>query len=487
MVEDSKENREKCICSKCPSFPEGCKGETLYCTGKNSKCDIRSRGCICNICPVYFENKLNNIYFCLKERVGESNILMRKKGLKEDPSFYNSVVHIKEMAAKAKSIVTSMGSLKEMPFSFDDLHFIPAQVNKIPLNKEEKINTEVIIGSESKKPLRVSSPILISGMSYGAVSKKVRLIISQAAKALKIGFNSGEGGATKEELDLASDYLIGQYSTGRFGINEESIKSFAAIEIRFGQGAYPGKGSFLPADKVIPDIAKVRGLKKGESANSPAHHSDMTNLEEIRKKVSWLRELTKGIPIGAKIGCGNIEKDVKALVEAGVDFIALDGFGGGTGATDLYVRENVGIPIIAALPRAFKALQNLKAKDKITLIAGGGLRSSADFTKCLALGADAVYIATAALIAINCEQYRICHTGLCPTGITTNNPALVKELDLEEGIRKLSNYILLSTQEIANFSRILGKDDISKIDIDDIISLNENLSAITSIKGLGIK
>lgn len=183
-------------------------------------------------------------------------------------------------------------------------------------------------------------------MSFGAVSKNVRLVIAQVASNLKIAFNSGEGGILDDELSTARDYLIAQYATGRFGINEDMLKHAAAIEIRFGEGAYPGKGSYLPASKVTPEIAKIRGLRSGEAAYSPAHHTDITTTQELKEKVSWLRDLTGGIPIGAKLGCGNVEKDIRVLVDAGVDFIALDGFGGGTGATDLYVRENVGIQFL---------------------------------------------------------------------------------------------------------------------------------------------
>jgi glutamate synthase domain-containing protein 2 len=210
----------------------------------------------------------------------------------------------------------------------------------------------------------------------------------------------------------------------------------------------------------------------------------MTTPEEIKEKISWLRKATGGVPIGAKIGCGDVEADIQVLVDAGVDFVALDGFGGGTGATEKYVRENVGIPIIAALPRAVRFLRKLAAKDDISLIAGGGLRTSADFAKCLALGADAVYIATSALIAINCQQYRICHTGICPSGVTTHSPVLAKQLGLEAGVRNLSNFIGTSTEEIANLTRVVGKDDVRKLDLGDLVSLNKDLALITGARWL---
>ncbi|MGZ7049581.1 MAG: glutamate synthase-related protein [Methanobacterium sp.] len=481
-IEDSKENRNKCACPYCPSYPHDCNGDVLYCANGKSRCDIEPEGCICNTCPVYFEYELNGLYYCNKDELGHDKISMRKKGSNEDDSFYQDIVNIKEMAATGSSTVSSMGSLKKLPFSLNDLHFIPAQVQKIPLNSDEDVNTEVKIGPESKKPFKVTSPLMISGMSFGAVSKNVRLVIAKTAQKLKIAFNSGEGGILPEEIEIAGNQMIVQYSTGRYGINEEILKSASAVEIRFGQGAYPGKGSFLPAEKITREIAEIRGIEKGEPSYSPASHYDMRNPEDIKNKVNELRKITGGAPIGAKIGCGNVEKDLEILLNSKVDFIALDGFGGATGATDLYVRENVGIPITAALPRAHRYLDELGVRDKVTLIASGRLLSSADFAKCLALGADAVYLGTAALIAIGCEQYRICYTGMCPTGITTQNPQLMKQLNVDDGVRKLTNFINISNKEIANLARIVGKNDVNLLDKDDLVSMNKLSSSITGVR-----
>jgi glutamate synthase domain-containing protein 2 len=481
LVQDSEENREKCICKKCPSYPRRCEGDILYCALGASGCHIDVKGCICNFCPVYANNKLEGLYFCDKQYVGTGRNLMRKRSPSEDLETYGSIVDIKDRGSGV-SVVRSMGSQKKLPFSLKDLHFIPAQVYRMPLNRDEKVDTKVIIGPKAKKPLTLSTPIIISGMSYGAVSKNVKLVIARVAKKLGIGFNSGEGGIIKEDLEIARDYLIGQYASGRFGVSEGILSSVAAIEIKFGQGAYPGKGSYLPAEKIPSDVARVRGLEFGEASYTPARHPDMSYSKEIRGKVSWLRSLVDGRPIGAKIGCGEIEKDIEKLVEAKVDFISIDGFGGGTGATNSYIRENVGIPLAAALPRAYNHLCELGLKERITLIAGGGLRDSADFARCLALGADAVYIGTAALIAINCEQYRICHTGLCPTGVTTHNPALTKQLDVEKGVKKLSNFINISTEEIANLARIIGKNDLKTLCMDDLISLDRDLAEITGAR-----
>lgn len=485
-VQDNGDNRKKCICAKCPSFPHDCSGEILYCSKGKSQCDINARGCICPGCPIYTENNLSDLYYCNQEQIDGSKNFMRKKRSDENEKFYHDLVSIKNISFQEEHHVSSMGSRRALPFSLNDLHFIPAQVYTMPLNQEEYVNTKIIIGPNAAKPLKLNSPILISGMSFGAVSKKVKLVISQAAKKLGIGFNSGEGGILEADY-LAKEFLIGQYATGRFGINDQALKSVAAIEIRFGQGAYPGKGSFLPAKKMTAEVAKIRGLKPGDPAYSPAHHPDMHTPKDIAKKISWLKHLTGGVPVGAKIGCGNIEQDIKMLVDAGIDFLSIDGFGGGTGATETYARENVGIPLYAALPRAVKTLSELNAKKRISLIAGGGLRFAGDFAKCLALGADAVYIGTAALIAINCQQYRICHTGLCPTGITTHNPELTKQLNVEAGVQKLANFIQTSTQEIASFTRIVGKNDINLLNSDDLISLEKDLAVITGLKWLNGK
>ena len=484
MIKDSIENRKKCVCPKCPSYALDCQGEVLYCAVGKSKCAIKIKACLCNICPIYFENKLKNIYFCDKDSLQGSRNLMRQRRAKEDADFYKTVRQIKEIANSGKSVVEAMGSRKKIQFSFDNIHFIPAQIHKIPLNQGEKVKSEVVIGPQSRKPLKISSPIMISAMSFGAVSRSVKLVIAEVARKLKIGFNSGEGGMLQEEIEKASDYIIGQYATGGYGLNENALKKISAIEIRFGQGAYPGRGSYLPSEKITSEIAEVRNLKLGEASYSPAHHFDILNLKDLKNKIYYFKKVTNGIPIGAKIGCGNVEKDIKVLVEAEVDFIVLDGFGGGTGATDISWRDNVGIPIIAALPRAFNYLNKLNAKKRITLIASGGLRTSADFAKCMALGADAVYVGTAALIAINCEQYRICQTGLCPTGIATQNPALEKQIILKEGIKKLANFINISTEEISSVTRSVGKNAIKNLEIDDLIALDKNLASLTGIKWL---
>ena len=483
-IPDTVENAASCICPRCPSFPEDCNTETLYCARGESQCEIVVKGCTCAGCQVYRRYEMEGLYFCDKT-IDQAGNLTRKKRLGEEDTNYQQMVGIKQMARTGKSIVCSMGSRKRFPFSFDDLHFVPAQISRTPLEREDRVTTEVTIGPQARRPLKVSSPIVISGMSLGATSRNVKLVVSKASSMLGIAYNSGEGGILEEEFRSAPNQIIAQYPTYTTLIDSEILRKVVAVEIRFGQGAYPGQASILPDSKILTVPADARGIGGVEQAYSPAHHHDMKTAEDIRNKVTWLREETRGVPIGAKIGCGSIEADVEILVESGVDFIALDGFGGGTGGTEQYVRENVGIPIIAGLPRASRLLKKLGHQNDVTLVAGGGLRSSADFAKCLSLGADAVYIATAALIAINCEQYRLCHTGLCPTGVTTHNRLLAGQLDVQKGVEKLFNFVKVSTDEVASFTRIVGKDDIKMLDTDDLVSTTEQLAKMTATRWLG--
>jgi glutamate synthase domain-containing protein 2 len=485
-VPDTPENRSQCICPQCPSFAGGaCREEILYCSTGASICEIKPLGCICTGCPVYDEYHLKALYFCDKREIGEIGRKVRKQRAAEGDDIYRSMIGIKIIADTGRGITVAMGSQKRLPFTLDDLHFIPAQVHRIPLNREDPVSTRVTIGPGAGRPLALPTPILVSGMSYGAVSRHLKLAIAGASAKLGFGFNTGEGGILEEELETAPGTLIMQYSTGRFGITGEKLKRAAAVEIRFGQGAYPGKGSYLPAGKITPDISRIRGLKDGEAAYSPAHHPDMGNAGEIREKIAWLKSLTGGVPVGAKIGCGDVEGDVTDLARAGADFIALDGFGAGTGATDLTVRENVGIPLLAALPRADRVLRSLGMREGITLIGGGNLRTPADFAKCLALGADAVYIGTAAVIAVNCEQYRICHTGRCPTGVTSQDPVLEDQLDVGKGIERLCNFIRVSTEEMAGLARVTGKRDVGDLDTTDLVSMRQELAGIVGCAWIG--
>lgn len=408
---------------------------------------------------------------------------MRKPFPYEEPESYKLLSEIDQIAQTGASTVVSMGSQKKIPFSLDDFNFVPAQIAKIPLNSNQPINTAVTIGPHAKKPLTVSSPIMFSAMSYGAVTKNVRLILTQVASNLNLAVNTGEE-LVLPEVELATPNLIVQYSTVRTGLTEEILKSASAVEIRFGQGAYPGWRSLLPAAKIPDDIRQLRGLAPGQDEHDLASHPDIQNPAELAAKIRYLKGITDGVPVGAKIGCGNIEADLEILVSCGVDFVSLDGFGAGTGATERFARENLGIPLIVAISRARRYLAKTGNTDKVSLIAGGGLRTSADFAKCLALGADAIYTGTATLIALGCQQYRICHTGNCPRGVTSSKPELSKLLDVAEGVRRLTNFVKVSTAEMANIARIVGKYDLRLMDIEDLVALKRDAAQATGVRWL---
>ena len=248
---------------------------------------------------------------------------MSKPDFDVKDEFQSKVAEIKYMADKGTSMLCSMGSTKKMPYSLNELHFVPAQIYKIPLNTDEEVNLKTVIGPLAKKPLNFSSPIMFSGMSYGAVSRNVRLVLAKVASNLNLGLNSGEDFVLPEEIEVASRNLIIQYSTGNFRAPDDVFKKISGVEIRFGQGAFPGWESLLPAEKIPLEIAKQMGFKEGEAMHTPAHHPDIRNEGELREKIMWLKELTGGVPVGAKIGCGNVEEDVEILAKAALTLLRL--------------------------------------------------------------------------------------------------------------------------------------------------------------------
>ncbi len=386
------------------------------------------------------------------------------------PLDYKKMVDIKKTATLNESLHEGMGSLKHVPAGFDMLNFLPAQLYTLPLVAEESVNTKVVVGSRTKHPMELETPIMISGMSFGALNKEQKIALAKASTIAGTASNTGEGGMLDEEREAAK-YLTLQYSTGRFGVWEERLKQADSIEFRVSQSAYPATGSLVPASKVTKAIAKARGIEPGTEARSPARHMDINSPEDLKQKIAWLREITGEKPIGIKIAGGHVEKDLDVVVYAEPDYIVVDGFGGGSGAPPNYIKDNVGLPLINFLPRAHRYLAEMGFRDKVALIAAGGLRTSGDFAKCLALGADAVYIATAALWSMSCEYYRICETNQCPTGTTTLDPDLMQRFDANRGATKLAHFITVSTAEIAGIARAVGKGDVHDLDLQDLVAL----------------
>ena len=388
---------------------------------------------------------------------------------------------IKAIQDRVKKVPISSGrSNKWGKISWDDLVFIPAQLNKRPIDYyQEKIEVKTVIGKNSKKPIGLETPIIIGAMSFGAISKEAKIALAKASILAGTIENTGEGGMLPEEREFSKNLIV-QYSTGRFGITEEILKKADAIEIKIGQGAKPGQGGLLPAEKVTDEIAEVRKIEKGKDIHSPAYHLDIKNIDDLRKKVEWLREITGGVPIIIKLAAGDIENDVRLAVKANPDIIAIDGMEGGTGAAPEVMLNEVGIPTVAALVKAREVLD--KAGSKLELWIGGGLNKGGDFAKALALGAEAVFCATPLLIAMGCIQCRLCYQGKCPKGIATQEPELRKNLNVEEASKNVANYIKNCTEEIKMIAGACGENNIHNLSKDDLRALNSEIAKITKIK-----
>ncbi len=388
---------------------------------------------------------------------------------------------IKEIKKRVNRVPVSGGRSNKLGrISFDDLVFLPAQLVKKPVDYfKEEVSAKTVIGKRSKKPVELETPIVIGAMSFGALSREAKTALAKASTLAGTMENTGEGGMLPEEREFSKKLII-QYSTGRFGITEEILKKADAVEIKIGQGAKPGQGGLLPKEKVTDEIAKVRNIPIGKDIHSPAYHLDIEAIEDLKKKVDWLRELTEGVPIIIKLGAGDVENDVKLAVKANSDIIAIDGLEGGTGAAPEVMLNEVGIPTIAALVKARETLDKIGAKQELWI--GGGLNKGGDFAKALSLGADAVFVAFPLLIAMGCTYCQQCYLGKCPKGITTQDPELRKNLNIEEAARNISAYIKNSTQEIKMVAGACGENNIHKLNKGHLRALNPEIAKISGIK-----
>jgi len=388
---------------------------------------------------------------------------------------------IKQIQDRTKKVPISSGrSNKWGKISFDDLVFVPAQLNKKPVDYyKEKISSKTIVGKFSKKPIEIKTPIVIGAMSFGAISKEAKIALAKASKLAGTIENTGEGGMLPEEREFAEKLII-QYSTGRFGINEEILKKADGIEIKIGQGAKGGMGGLLPAEKVTTEIAKIRNVPIGQDIHSPPYHLDIKNIDDLRKRVEWLRKISGGVPIVIKLAAGDIENDVRLTVRANPDIIAIDGMEGGTGAAPEVILNEVGIPTLAALVRAREVLDKIAARQELWI--AGGLEKGGDFAKALALGADAVFCATSLLIAMGCSYCKLCYLGQCPKGITSQNPELRKNLNIKEASQSVANFIRNCTEEIKMITGSCGENDVHKLNKGHLRALNSEMSKIAKVK-----
>ena len=385
---------------------------------------------------------------------------------------------VRYKAETGKSQIMSCGT-QDKATLFDKIVFVPGQLSRPPLLSDEKVNTSVTIGKNCKKPVTIETPIIIGAMSFGALSKSAKIALARGTRLSGSMANTGEGGMLPEERAEAKNLVV-QYSTGKYGITEEVLRSGDMIEIKIGQGAKPGMGGHLLKGKITPEIAKVRGIKLGVDCISPSRHIGINTVKDLQNLVNRLRDTTGGVPIAIKIAAGHVEADLEYAMAAGPDVIMIDGMEGGTGAAPIVASDQAGIPTLFAIRRAVDYLGS--DKKNITLGIGGGLRDASDFAKAIALGADLVYIGTAALLPLGCRLCRTCQKGTCPVGIATQNERLEMRLNIEDRANQLANYIKASTNELATIARLIGKDDVSKLDINDLRALDELTSKVTGIK-----
>jgi len=367
---------------------------------------------------------------------------------------------------------------KDLP-SWDDIQFITAQLAKLPLLDDEPVNSKTIIGPNAKKPLELNIPLFVSDMSFGALSQEAKTALAKGAEIAGTGICSGEGGMLPEEQEANSRYFY-ELASARFGFSMDKVQRCQAFHFKGGQAAKTGTGGHLPGNKVTEKIANVRGLNVGDDAVSPARFPDWDSLDDFKKCAEQVREATGGIPIGFKLSAQHIEADIDAALEIGVDYIILDGRGGGTGAAPLIFRDNISVPTIPALGRARRHLDSLGRQD-ISLVITGGLRTPADFAKALALGADAIAVSNAAMQAIGCMGMRACNTNTCPVGIATQDPELRKRLKVDSAAEGLGRFFHASIELMKILARACGHHSLSDFSIRDLTTWKKDMADLSGV------
>ena len=399
-------------------------------------------------------------------------------GLNESSAKVRGMAEIHRIAETGAPIIGAMGIRKTAP-DWDDILILGAQLNPPPLESSETVDATTIIGKRAKKPMVIDNPVFVSHMSFGALSREAKMALAKGSAIARTATCSGEGGILKEEMDAAYRYIF-EYVPNLYSVSAENLQNADAIEIKIGQGAKPGLGGHLPGAKVTGEIAAIRGKALGEDIHSPSKFSGLNTKEDLKGLVDKIRADSEGRPVGIKIAAGRIERDLEFCVYAKPDFITIDGRGGGTGASPKLVRNATSVPTVFALHRARKYLDSVQSD--ITLIITGGLRLSSDFAKAIAMGADAVATATAGLMALGCQQYRICGTGQCPMGIATQDPQLRQRLDVDKAARRVANYLNVTLQELRDFARLTGHSRLRDLSVDDLCTVNREISDFTDIK-----
>jgi methylamine---glutamate N-methyltransferase subunit C len=380
--------------------------------------------------------------------------------------------------------VSAMGVPRDRLPSWDDIQVVTAQLARRPLLDDVAVSTGITIGPKATAPLDLDIPIFVSDMSFGALSAEAKISLAKGAELAGTGICSGEGGMLPEEQQANSRYFY-ELASGRFGWDINKVTKVQAFHFKFGQGAKTGTGGHLPGHKVTGRIAEVRNLDEGQPAVSPATFPDLITLDDYREVAAAVRETGGGIPIGAKLSAQHVEADIDAALDIGVDYIILDGRGGGTGAAPTIFRDHISVPTMAALARARHHLDTSDRSD-VTLVITGGLRTHTDFVKALALGADAIAVSNSAMQAIGCIGMRACHTDNCPVGIATQKKDLQLRLIIDDAAARLARFFEASVELMSVLARACGHDSLSDFTIDDLTTFDRTIADLAGVPWGGV-
>ena len=407
----------------------------------------------------------------------EDSLAYLKEYVKKQGPADRHMDDIHEMAVSGQMLHGAMSTTLPVT-SWDDILILGGQLWRLPLEDGAPVNTQTVIGKKAKKPMVLESPVYISHMSFGALSAETKVALAKGAAMNRTAMCSGEGGILPEEMEAAYKYIF-EYVPNLYSVTPENLKRADAIEIKIGQGTKPGMGGHLPGEKVTEEIAKIRNKPLGQDVQSPSTFPGIRTKEDLKALVGKLREESEGRPVGVKIAAGHIERDLEIIAFAGADFVTIDGRGGATGSSPKFLRDASSVPTIYALYRARKYLDENKID--MDLVITGGLRVSSDFAKALAMGADAVAVASSALMAAACQRYRICGTGKCPVGIATQDKELRKRLNPDAAAMRVANFLNVSLEELRIFARVTGREDVHQLSVEDLCTVSSEIAAHTNI------
>ncbi len=364
-------------------------------------------------------------------------------------------------AATGHSLIEPMGPERPLP-AWADISLRGAQLSRLPVNEDEAVSLETVIGPKAKRPLVISMPLYVTHMSFGALSREAKLALSKGSAIGKTAMCSGEGGIIEESRTTAYKYIF-EYVQNEYSVSEENLRKCDAVEIKIGQAVKPGIGGHFPATKITEEIGAIRSKPRDKDIITPARYPDIRDAESLKKKVARLRDLSDGAPVGVKLAAGNIEGDLAVAVASEPDFITIDGQGGATGSVMKFIKDSASVPTLFAAARAGQYFKEHGIKG-------------------ISLVADAVAIGTTALMAIGCRQYRMCHTGLCPTGITSQDPLLRSRINVEESAQRLGRFFETTRRELETFTRMCGYPRIGGFTTADLTTQDRAIAEVCDIR-----